>query len=111
MRIEISLWPWALFWSNDLIILTISSTQNPIDENLSLVLKFILTEAVLSLDIRVNCLAKNYWVDLLYQINQLQFFSSISSGGISETLLPFTNVFKMAQYVFEAVFSSWRLLP
>ena len=58
MRIEISLWPWALFWSKDLIILTISSTQNSKDESLSLVSKFIFTRTVLSLDIGVHCLAQ-----------------------------------------------------
>ena len=58
IRIEISSWPWALFWSKDLIILTISSTQNSKDESLSLVWKFIFTRAVLSLDIGVHCLAK-----------------------------------------------------
>ena len=58
MHIEISSWPWVLFWSNDLIFLTISSTQNSKDESLSLVSKFILTGTVLSLDIGVHCLAK-----------------------------------------------------
>ena len=58
IRIEVSSWPWALFWSKDLIILTISSTQNSKDESLSLIPKFIFTGTVLSLDIGVHCLAK-----------------------------------------------------
>ena len=28
ISIEISLWPWVLFWANNLIIFTISLTQN-----------------------------------------------------------------------------------
>ena len=58
MRIEIPSWPWALFWSKDLITLTISLTQNSKDESLSLVSEFILTGTVLSLVIGVHCLAK-----------------------------------------------------
>ena len=54
-RIEISSWLWDLIWSDDLIILTISSTQNSKDESLSLVSKFILTGTVLSLDIELYC--------------------------------------------------------
>ena len=46
------------FGLKDLIILTISSTQNSKDESLSLIPKFIFTGTVLSLDIGVHCLAK-----------------------------------------------------
>ena len=110
MRIEISSWPWALFWSKDLIILTISSTQNSKDESLSLVSKFIFTGTVLSLDIGVHCLAKKLLKRFALSKKSVTSLLSTSSGGISGVLLPFTNVFKMALYVFGAVFGSFSLL-
>ena len=110
MRTEISSQPSGLFWSKDLIILTISSTQTSKDESLSLVSKFILTGTVLSLDIGVHCLAKKLLNRFTLSKKSVKSLSSTSSGGISGILLPFTNVFKMAQYVFGAVFGSFSLL-
>ena len=110
MCIEISLWPWALFWSKDLIILTISSTQNSIDESLSLVSKFIFAGTVLLLDIGVHCLAKKLLKIFALSKKSVTSLLSNSSSGISGTLLPFTNVFKMAQNVFGAAFGSFSLL-
>ena len=72
IRIEISSWPCALFWSNDLIILTISSTQNSKDECLSLVTKFIPAGTVLSFRYRSALFSRNYWIDWPYPKNQLQ---------------------------------------
>ena len=110
MRTEISSQPSGLFWSKGLIILTISSTQTSKDESLSLVSKFILTGTVLSLDIGVHCLAKKLLNRFTLSKKSVKSLSSTSSGGISGILLPFTNVFKMAQYVFGAVFGSFSLL-
>ena len=75
MHIETSSWPWALFWSKDLIILTISSTQNFKDKSLFLVSKFIFTETLLSLNIGEHCLAKKIIEKIRFiQKNQLQVF-------------------------------------
>ena len=92
------------------LILTISSTQNYKDESFSLVSKFILTGTMLSLDIGVNCLAKTLLKRFALSKKSVPRFLSTSSGGISEILLPFTNVSKIAQYVFWAVFESFSLL-
>ena len=88
------------FGLKDLIILTISSTQNSKDESLSLILKFIFRVTALSLDIRVYCLAKKLLNRFALSKESVTSLLSTSSGGISGILLPFTNVFKMAQYVF-----------
>ena len=98
MSIDISSWPWALFWSKDLTILT-SSTQNSKDESLSLVLKFVLKGTVLSLDIGVHWLAKKLLNRFALSKKSVTNLLSTSSGGISGNLLPFTNVFNMSQYV------------
>ena len=110
MRIEISSWPWSLFWPNDLIILTISSAQNSKDESLSLVSKFVIAGIVLSLDIGVHCLAKKLLNRFALSKKLVTSLLVTSSGDISGILLPFTNVLKMVQYVFEDVFGSLSLL-
>ena len=64
---------------------------------------------MLLLDIRVQFLV-NKLIDLRYPKYQLQVLLSTSSGDISGILLPFTNVFKMVQYVLGVVFRSLSLL-
>ena len=83
------------FGLKDLIILTISSTQNSKDESLSLILKFIFRVTALSLDIRVYCLAKKLLNRFALSKESVTSLLSTSSGGISGILLVFTYVFKM----------------
>ena len=94
----------SLFWSKDLIILAISSIQNSKDESLSLISKVIFTGTALSLDIGVHCLAKKLLNRFAISKKSVESLLSTSTGGISEILLPFTNVFKMTQYVFGGCF-------
>ena len=81
--IELLWWPWALFWSKDRIILTISSTQNSKDESLSLVSKFIFTGTVLSLDMGMYCLTKNLLNRLALSRKSVTSLLSTSSSGTS----------------------------
>ena len=91
-------------------MLRISLTQNSKDESFSLVLKFIFTGTVLSLDIGVHCLAKKLLKRFALSKKSVTSLLSTSSGGINGILPPFTNVFRMAQYIFGAVFGAFRLL-
>ena len=119
----------SFFWSKDLIILAISSAQNSKDESLSLVSKLVFTGTVPSLDIGVHCLSKRLMNRFPLSKKSVTSLLSTSSGGISGILLVFTYVFKMTnkwwyqwnltgiyicfqddQYVFGAVFGSFRLL-
>ena len=79
-----------LFWSKDLIILIISSTQNSKNESVSLVSKFIFTGSLLSLDIGVHCLAKKSWNRFALSKKSVTSFLSASSGGMCGVLLSFT---------------------
>ena len=90
MRIEISSWPWALFWSKDLIILIISSTQNSKNESVSLVSKFIFTGSLLPLDIGVHYLAKKSLNRFALSKKSVTSFLSASSGGMCGILLSLT---------------------
>ena len=77
-------------------------------ETLSLVSKSILTGTELSLDIGVYCLLKK----LLNRFTLSKKISLLSttSAGTSLIFLPFTNVFKITQYVLGAVFGTLSLL-
>ena len=84
--------PWALLWSNDLIIFTILSTKT-----------------ILLLDIRVHCLVKNLLNRFAFsKKNQLQV-CYLLTVGLNGILLPFTNAFKIVQYVLGAVLVSLSL--
>ena len=85
MRIEISLRPWALSWSEDIIILTILSTHNSKDESLSLVSKFLFTGIVLSLDIGEHCLAKKLLNRFVLSKKPVTSLLTTSKGGIVES--------------------------
>ena len=62
---------------------------------------------MLLLDIGVHCLANKLLNRFPLSKEPVRNLLSTSSGGISGILLPFTNVFKMAQYVLVAAFGSF----
>ena len=106
---EISLWPWVLFWANNLIILTISLTQNSKEERLSQVSKFILSGTVLFLDVWVHCLLKKLLNRFAFPISLTSLLST-SIGGINGILQPFihSNCFQNCPIFFESCLSSLR---
>ena len=61
---------------------------------------------MLTLDLGMYCLAKKSLNRFALSKKSVTSLLSTSSGGISGILLPFTNVFKMAQYVLGVVSGS-----
>ena len=108
--IDISSYPWALLMSRAQRIFNIWSSEKLILENLASESCSSNVGKTLSFFDGVHFEAKKLLKWSAFLLKSASNLLFVTSGGISGTFLPLSNVFKMDQYVLELVFGLYNFL-